>query len=427
MKMLRKIEFPKRRRTPNLFTLLGIFFLFQINCFAQIEQYNYKSELTNITDQWHQVILPTTIFGKVKNDLSDIRIYGITATDTIEAPYILQHTADETIDQDIKFKLINESNNENGYFFTFEIKDKKTINHIDLIFQEKNFNQVLKLEGSQNQKEWFTIVDDYRILSIKNEITDYTFSTVKFPDSKYKYFRVTLKEKEVIKLNNASVGSVVTKKGNYNNYSTKSFQSKNDKKLKQTIVDIDLGMPVTVSQLEIDVAEDFDFYRPVTIQYLSDSTHTPKGWKYHYRRLTSGTLTSLEKNNFQFSSTTLQKLKIIIHNHDNEPLQIKGVNSKGYVYELVARFNSPANYFLAYGNKKVRKPKYDISRFSNKIPNDLVAVNIGQAQYIGKEPIAEVSPLFENKIWLWIIMGIVIVLLGGFTLSMISKKEKSQT
>ena len=399
------------------------FFLFQINCFGQFEQYNYKREITDVSEQWHKVILPNDVFGKVNRNFSDIRIYGISESDTIEAPYILKTTPDKTIETEIQFNLINTSRNQDGYFFTLEVPSKKTINHIDLNFREKNFNQKIRLEGSHNQEEWFTIMDDYRILSIKNTWTDYTFSTIQFSNSNYRYYRFFLKEKENIHLNSASIGETELIEGIYNNYPTESFRIQEDKKKQQTIVGIDLGVTVPVSQLKIEVENDFDFYRPITIKYLRDSISTEKGWKYQYRTLTTNTLTSFENNVFTFPSTTLQKLQVIIHNHDNQPLQIKTVATKGLTHELVARFNPSYNYFLTYGNSKSRKPRYDIDHFTSKIPENLTAVNIGREQSIGKILAKKTTTLFENKLYLWVIMGIIIALLGWFTLTMIDNKK----
>ena len=52
------------------------------------------------------------------------------------------------------------------------------------------------------------------------------------------------------------------------------------------------------------------------------------------------------KKGLKFNSTTVQKLKIIIDNKDNQPLSIDGILVKGYVHELTARFTENAKYFL---------------------------------------------------------------------------------
>ena len=100
--------------------------------------------------------------------------------------------------------------------------------------------------------------------------------------------------------------------GNFNNYTVVATKINEDKKNKQTVVDIDLKSPVPVCHLKISVKDMIDYYRPLTIKYLSDSVKTEQGWKYYYRTLTSGTLNSIEKNEFRFNSTILKRLRITI-------------------------------------------------------------------------------------------------------------------
>ena len=76
-------------------------------CAAQIETYNYKRALNEVNDEWHKVALPDAVFGKVKSDLSDLRIYGIAKTDTIEAPYLLQVLSEKIVSKTISFDIIN--------------------------------------------------------------------------------------------------------------------------------------------------------------------------------------------------------------------------------------------------------------------------------------------------------------------------------
>ena len=115
-------------------------------------------------------------------------------------------------------------------------------------------------------------------------------------------------------------------------------------------------------------------------------------------------------------------MRIEIENFDNRPLKIEGVTVKGYEHQLIARFTEPAKYYLVYGNPKANKPNYDISNFTENIPNTISALNLSKEKTIDKKEVSKRSPLFENKLWLWGIMGLIICLLGWFTIKMISKK-----
>lgn len=391
--------------------------------YGQMCEYNYKRELKGISEQWHNVILPNSIFGKVSPNLSDIRIFGVTANnDTIEAPYSIRQSVDKISVKEVPFKTLNTSHNSTGYYYTFEIPTTETINKINLDFTLQNFDWRLKLEGSQNNQEWFTIVDNYRILSIKNSVTDFNFTTLAFPNSKYRFFRLLIYSSKNPALTFANVTQNKITNGKYRNYKIKKIKSKENKQYKQTEIDIDLQMPVPVCYLNMYIANGFDYCRPITIKYLADSFKTEQGWKYNYGTLTSETLTSIKANEFKFNSTTTQHLKIIIQNQNNQALNVDSIVVKGYVHELAARFTMPATYFLTYGNAKALKPHYDIEQFANKIPTKLSTVEMGDELRIKKEKVEEAKPLFSNKNWLWIIMTGMILLLGGFSVKMMRKK-----
>lgn len=389
---------------------------------GQMQQYSYKKELKGINKQWHKIVLPNDIFEKVLPNLSDIRVFGITASnDTIEAPYLLRTITDKLSSKEVVFKTLNISHSDKGYFFTFEIPSIETINQIKLKFKQQNFDWQLKLEGSQNQQEWFTIVDDYRILSIKNELTNFQFTKLSFPNSNYHFFRLLIDSKKKPDLKSVSITQQTITEGVFRDYPIKKTVIQENKQTKQTIIDIELQSPVPVSYIKINTINSFDYYRPLTIKYLSDSIKTEQGWKYNYRTLTSGTLNSFEKNEFKTSSLTIQKLKIVIHNQDNQPLSLDKIQIKGYVYELVARFTEPATYFLTYGKSKAVKAHYDIDQFADKIPKTITAIKLGNELTIEKEEVPVTDPLFKNKNWLWTIMTIIILLLGWFSIKMMRK------
>jgi hypothetical protein len=406
-------------------TLVCLFLLACSFSFGQINEYSYKRELKGISDQWHKITLPDEVFGKTAQDLSDIRIYGITSeNDTIEAPYLLKLVNKKTSSsKEVVFKSLNASHNEKGYYFTFEIPTTEPINKIKLDFSQKNFDWRIKLEGSQDQNDWFTIAENYRILSINNGNTDFQFTELTFPSSKYRFFRLLIKSKEKPYLTVARIEKNEVTEGEFRNYRIKEYDIKENRKTRQTEIDIELQLPVPISHLKINVSDTFDYYRPVTIKYLADSFNTEQGWKYNYRTLTSGTLNSIKKNGFNFSSTTVQKLKILIHNQANQPLNIDKVQVKGFEHELVARFTEQATYFLTYGNKTAANPKYDIDHFPVKIPKSLATLKLGEELSIEKEEPKVTEPLFENKTWLWIVMSFIILLLGWFSVKMIRKNN----
>lgn len=391
--------------------------------YGQMNRYEYKRELQGIETYWHRLILPGEVFGKVSADLNDIRIYGINSTgDTIEASYVLQLKAEKIVRREVNFRLLNTSSNTKGYFYTLEVPAEQAVNQLYLEFNKQNFDWQLRLEGSHDQKEWFTVVEDDRILSIKNTETDYQYTKVIFPDTKYRFFRLQIKSNENPDLSaiKAVFEELIT--GRLNSYELANQKTITEKKKRQTIHEVQLRSAFAVSTVQLKVNDTFDYYRPVTIEYVSDSIKTELGWKYRYLPLTSGTLSSLEQNELRSESTILKKLKITIADHDNMPLTLESVVVKGYVHELLVRFTEKATYFLVYGNKDAGKPNYDIEQFVSKVPDTVSYLNLSEEQKIDKKDASTKKPLFRDKRWLWLLMGIIIFVLGWFSLRMIRRK-----
>ena len=403
------------------FNLIVLLF-FSAFAFAQLQDYSVKREIKGVSQQWHELELPPSVFEKVGSNLADIRIYNITPADTIETPYLLKIATEEHILKEIEFKLINVSSIKNQHFFTLEVPTNETLNEIILDFKNENFDWNIKLEASQNQSNWYTLLDKHRILSIKNNKTDYRFTHLNFKNAKYRYYRISFQSETKPELKSAKIYLDDSIDAQLNDVNISKLDISNQKESKQTILTLDLSQRSPISFVGIEVSNEFDYYRPLKIQYALDSANTEKGWKYNYITLFQGTLNSIEDNDFTFNSALAKKLKIIIENDDNQPLEIKDVFIKGYVHKLIGRFSTKGNYYLVYGNDHANLPKYDITHTTSNIPSSLSPLTLGKEQLIPKKQSNNVSPLFENKMWLWAVIGIIIVVLGAFTLKMMAKK-----
>jgi hypothetical protein len=400
-----------------------LFLAFSACVFAQKSQYQYRRELLGAKGEWHKILLPKELFGKMNADLSDIRILGINSKkDTIEAPYYTTVFSQKSLQTAIDFKLINQSTVGKMHYFTYEMPSESIVNDIALDFGNDNFDWKIKLEGSQDQKEWFTVVDDYRILAIRNNVTDFRFTNISFPDAKYQYFRLKIISDETPKLLAANIYQNHIDNGRIANFKIESLKKETNKLRKESILEIDLGMLLPVSKINIFVHAQHDFYRSFSIQAVRDSVKTKNGWTYIYENLTSGILSSLGHNQFDCSSKLVQNLKIVIENQDNMPLEIDSIQVQGYQYELTTRLSEKADYYLVYGQKNAIRPTYDLLYFKNKIPENCTQLSVGAEQRIDQLAIQPKKPFFESKLWLWSLMCVIIAVLGWFSLKMMREK-----
>jgi hypothetical protein len=399
----------------KIFALL--FLILNLNSFAQTEDFKFKRKIENTSDTWHKIILPEATFDKLNPDFSDVRIFGNNSK--IEAPYILKTSENKVLQIEIAFQMINVSSKNSEYFYTFELSENKQINQIKLNFEQENFDWKIDLEASNDQTEWFSVLENYRILSIKNSQTDYQFTQVDFPDSKYKFYRLKIKASEQPKLTDAKIWEQKKNDGDLKIAAVKSIKKSIDSKQKFSIIDVELVYKIPVSRLKIEVTSKFDYYRPIKIEALKDSVETEKGWRYNYEVISHETLSSLDKNGFSLENNLAKKLRITIENGNNQPLEIKNVTLQNQIHYLLARFTEKGDYSLFYGNLKASSPSYDIENFQETIPKNPLELKLGDEEKNPEFKKVTQSPLFENKIWLWALMGIIIAVIGYFSLKML--------
>ncbi|MCB0630772.1 MAG: DUF3999 family protein [Saprospiraceae bacterium] len=386
---------------------------------AQWDHYQFERPLSGVDQQWHRIALPNELFRHLRLNYADLRIMGISPEgDTIEAPYLLQIPEDRVAVEKTAFRLLNPGTKGKEYFVTLEQLSPQITNRIQLNFANKNFDWHLKLEGSQDQKEWFTLLDNYRILNIENEASDYTFSTIHFRESKYPYYRIVLPATEGIKLLSATSSHNVRKQEAYQEYRIINQQQTENKEDRRSELEIDLAWPIPVSAIRLEVDADFDYYRPISIQTLTDSTITETDTIYHFEEIHQDVLSSLEDPIFYFPAVRTHSLKVVIHNHDNTPLTISKLQVLGWPPSLIARFTEPADYVLRYGWPDARPPRYDLANFADKIPEKMSTLELGtEVQLL--VPGLEKEPLLSNKWWLWGILIVAVAVLGWFAMRML--------
>jgi hypothetical protein len=388
---------------------------------AQTDTFKYNREIKGVTDEWHKLELPVDVISRSKRNLGDLRVLDINSNgDTLEAPYLVELDKPLSTRIEVPVTIINRATKNGSYFYTLKPSKLGNLNKVDLSFGNANFDWKVQLEGSQNNNEWFSILDDYRILSINNAQTNYKYTSLVFPNSEYAYYRIKIVTEDKPNLTTASVSMNKSNNAKLNLYPVKSVSKSIDKDRKTSIFDLTLTESSPISSLSlVSKNGDIDYVRPVSIKVLKDSFKTEKGWKYNYQTLYSGTFSSFEANNYTFQERIATKLRVEILNGDNQPIDADVVNIAGYKRNLTARFTNAkanSNYYLAYGNQNKFSPSYDLMLFRERIPTEMGMIELGPIEYVTAAPFKE--PEEDKKLWLWAIMGVVMIVLGLFTLKM---------
>lgn len=385
--------------------------------------FKYQRKLDGVSSQWHTVEVPDEMFSRVRPDLGDVRILGsgdAKEGKPAEVPYLVRTTSPREAITRVPFQLLNEASNDSGYYYTFEVPASQPVNQIDLDFARSNYDWKVNLEGSQDQKQWFNLLADYRILSIQNPSADYKFSRLIFPESKFRYYRLLVKSPVKPELVSSSVLTRQLTPGEYKTHPLKDVHRKEDTDGKISRITLELPGPVPVNQLKFKVADQFDYSRPCRIEYLSQTLETPKGKVEIFAPLVSGHIDSTSSPCVNFDDLVTRKLRIVLFNDDNQPLSLTGYEVNGPFTRLVGRFGDDSPYRLVYGSDKVASPVYDIARFSDKIPAVAPVLQVGDEVALIAPDSAGPKGL-EHKAWLWVVIVGMVALLGYFSLSLFRK------
>jgi Protein of unknown function (DUF3999) len=401
----------------NTFYLILILLFFHHKTEAQ-KGFEYRRPLTGINAMWHTLTLPDSVYERLYTE-EDFRIIGFTKKgDTVEVPYIFKgkngSNTEGVSSRSIAFKILNQSHNQDGFYYTFESPTAESLNTIQLNFNNKNFDWRIRLEGSFNQNEWFTLLDNYRIVGISNSETDYQFTKLNFKEATYRFWRVRINSTSQPELASAELYKFIKTEINYIKTNTQGIDIQQLKEEKETVGFIELKQIVPFSFIKINVKDTLDYVRRVSIEYRNEEKTSRPIW----HTITTASLSSLSDNIFEFNAIKAKHLKITVRNGDNKPLGLGEIEIQTIPTELIARFTEPANYFFFYGNKKASPPQYDIENFRKNIPKDLFPILLGLEETNDNTVLKPSEPFFKNKLWLWGIMLIIMLALGWQTMKM---------
>lgn len=398
-------------------TLVALFFV-TLSCTAQ-DAFRFKRKITGVEREgWHSITLPFDIFAHLNPDFSDIRLFRVNLSDSLEIPYSLDVRATAETSTIVTLPVLNQSYLDGALYLMFHLAGGQVVNYIDLDFAERNYFGHVTLQGSDNRMQWFDIIADQRIVSVnKSGGSDYKLSRIDFPRTDYRFLRARVQADVPLTFRSASFRHNEIKAGRLRDVPL-MWDSRDEKKSNRTVVDIQLQDFAPVSLIDVKTDSGRDYYRPLRIEFVADSFKTDKGWVKSYETLYEGYLTSFRPNKFTFPWKLAGEMRMIISNFDDQPIGITSVSAAGPTINVVAKL-APGDNVMLYGNDGLRRPSYDLAYFQSSIPDSLASAQLGSAEalMVGRKS----EGLIQSQLWLWTVMALMITGLGFFTIKMMKR------
>jgi hypothetical protein len=370
-------------------------------------KWKYQAQVTieEGSGQYCRLALTPDIYDAARDDLADIRLLDAKGQ---QVPYVLAKPADITDRLKYSPALINRSTNEDGAaMVTLDFGRQIVKNQIEVETVGNNFRRPVKVEGSNDNVQFFTVVDTAFVFAVDDRTR---FETVDLPSNDYRYLRITVEpmatEEKSPVINAVRAFKYESKLTQRQPVKMVQVEDSENEKNKSSISVYDLAYRhLPISEIELDVADNA-FYRYVTIQGRDEATRKVKIDSL-VLRVPSG-------------RRIYRYLKIVISNYDDKPLAINSTSAKMIADNIVFTAQDDIAPTLYVGSQSAGKPRYDLAQRLNDPLQ--VEARLAKMGALNDNPLfgqVEAKPLAwteKHKVLLWIIMGAVVLVLAGFIL-----------
>jgi hypothetical protein len=380
------------------------------------------------------------IYGVAKPDLSDIRIID---SDDRQVPYLIARPQDITSRRQYSPEIINRSvDDQKNSLVTLDFGQQTMKNSIDVKTGGSNFRRAVKIEGSNDNITFFTLVEQAFVFAVDKK-ERFRFSDIDMPVNDYRYLRI-------------SVSPMPGEQDSPVIQDVQAFKSERENTVR-TPVDIlctnhtedeanslsvyehDLvfcNLPVNEIHMSID---DESFYRHIIVEGRNalkrrikiaseDNRERFREVNEPWCSLTGGTIyryISAEGKKYEkitlpvYFTHAYRYLKITIRNYDDKPLNLQAISAEMIGHKIIFTANDSTKPPLLYiGSESAVKPQYDIiHKLHNPLEVKAATAMLGaiiENPLFGKSVQKPVPWTEEHKVLLMIVLCVVVLVLGMF-------------
>ncbi len=346
-------------------------------------QYTAPIVIEEKSQEYCVLMLTPEIYNVSKIDLADIRLIN---KDGNQIPYIFTRDQDRTETVNFNPSILNRSTDVEGNLLaTLDFGSQTVKNCIEVETTGDNFRRAVKVEGSNDNVTFFTIVEKAYIFAI-NDKKQHRFNAIEMPDNDYRYIRITVSPMQVEETRPAikNIKAFKIEKKTVNKQIMEMIQKEQTEDVNHrcSIYVYDLKfrrLPIAEIELNIDNGS---FFRCVSVQGRDAATQKVKidsednrlrfnEIEVPWNTITTDTLyrytdfsgRKCERLSLPIGwSGTYRYIKIIINNYDDQPLIIRSGSAKLIPHKLIFPLAAGSTAKLYTGNESAGFPQYDLAR-----------------------------------------------------------------
>lgn len=395
--------------------------------------------------------LDTTVYAATNADFSDLRVRDNAG---VETPFLLQKIAGRKA----VIKRIPshgetpslQKQGEDGIVINLALKpDAANIDGLSVVTEQRDFEYVLAVQGSEDGRNWHVLVDnaliyDYsRFMPVSNR-------DVVLPANNDRYFKITVasaiesREAEWLELSRTlhsdaelqrtektgirrqplhierielwhNQTETVAYAEQVFDYPISTFSVSQDTEQKTTWIDIHTEhQPLSGFKL-MSATPNYNRQAEVFITQK-------RGVETQLQSVARGSLQSLhfkglnrEDNRLDFAERRRTDYRIAIYNQDNPPLALENIIGTGPGYQLLFLALPGQNYQLQYGSNTAELPRYDTAAVQTLLSNGYQPVIAGLGPEIAiasRQAGFDAFELLNSPWFLGLAIGLMVLVLG---------------
>ncbi|HUT29065.1 MAG TPA: DUF3999 family protein [Sedimentisphaerales bacterium] len=396
-----------------------------------------------------RLFLTPEVYDAAREDLGDIRLVG-SGGDQI--PYILARAEDKTTEIKYQPAIINRSTSSRGAAAaTLDFGQLTVKNSIEVRTRGSNFRRAVKVEGSNDNIEFFTVVDRAYVFAVGSNTR---FERIDLPTNDFRYLRITvepmLTEESAVALEEVRAFKLENRDAERLSVQMTLLRHDEDANNRSSIYIYDLKYRhLPVNEIHLQVADD-SFYRYVTIEgrdavtrkvKIDSEDNRPRYREVEVRweRMVSDAIHRYaapdgrrhEKLILRVpSQRTFRYLKIAVSNYDDKPLLIDSASARMIPHQIVFPIKQESDATFYVGASSLAPPVYDL-RHRLRRPLRVEAressmANIADNPLFVQAPAKQLPWSERHKVVLLIILVAVVLVLGGFILHSLRSIKSQQ-
>ena len=396
--------------------------LITICCTAQTGGFKFYCKLDSVkTSGFYNIELTPELTAHLKTDHSDLRIVNDSGK---WIPHVLHAPAYEKTDigliKDLKFTITENS----GVNTVLIIESGQRISdNIGFIITNTAAERFCTLSGSNDKNNWFVINDSVLLSPVPAENETENISGINFPSNNYRFYKVTIRNKNKDPFNIKGVVEYASAKEITNPLNKLienplgAIQQKDSGKISYIKVSQQLPYQFDNISLQLSGVKYYNRKIDLYVPYSDNSSISNPG-----QLLQSFTISNNSTLQFKVPLTKAAVYFLFINNEDNLPLTVNKVKTAISNHYITAYLENGINYKMIMDNEAAIMPNYDLAKLNSKMPDSISYLQVGKIMPV--ENNLATTPSKNNKWILWVTIAAALLILLFFTYKMFKEVDK---